>query len=102
MTTNGITVTIRNITIMVALCILIAFAFGCSHLHVTNTTADGRTFEAVGWSFCWDRNLEGLTFDYGKGTLEVINYRSATDKEAIARGTELIQAGTELIKTVKP
>ena len=53
MTTNGITVTIRNITIMVALCILIAFAFGCSHLHVTNTTADGRTFEAVGWSLCY-------------------------------------------------
>ena len=78
------------------------FLTGCTSLTVTNKTVDGREFRACATSFLWDRQLEGLQFNYEKGTLDVINYRTATDKEAIARGTEMIQAGTELIKTVKP
>jgi hypothetical protein len=71
---------------------------GCSHLHVTNTTHDGRVFEASGWSFLWDRNLEGLQFDYEKGTLDIIDYTSNPDKETIGKAIDVIGTTLELMK----
>ena len=70
---------------------------GCSHLYVCNTTKEGRTFEAYAWSFLWDRNLTGMTFDYEKGTLGLAKLNSTPDKETIAKGMELIKAGTALV-----
>jgi hypothetical protein len=78
--------------------LLIAAFSGCSHLHVTNTAKDGTVFEARGWSFLWDRNLEGMQFDYQKGTLEIINYQSTPDKETIAKGLDMIGSAIELMK----
>lgn len=101
MTTDTmVTVSLRRISMMIAALVLVGFACGgCSHLNIKNTTADGRTFEASGWSFLWDRNLEGLAFDYNKGTLEVINYKSTPDKETIAKGLDLIGSAIELMKS---
>ena len=99
MTTNGITVSIRTMLVLMAVAIAVAFACGgCSHLHVTNTTADGRVFEASAWSFLWDRNLSGLQFDYEKGTLDVIDYTSTPDKETIGKAIDVIGTTLELMK----
>ena len=97
--TRRITESTREIMIMVAIAVLIAFALGgCSHLQIENTTADGRTFKASGWSFLWDRNLEGLQFDYEKGTLDINNYEYTPDKETIAKGLDMIGSAIELMK----
>jgi hypothetical protein len=76
----------------------LAIVSGCSTLEVTNTTPDGREFTARAWSFLWDRNLEGLQFNYEKGTLEVINMRSTPDKETLAKGFDMMKSGLELMK----
>jgi hypothetical protein len=92
----------KRLPFMMAVIGLLFFAVvclsGCSHLQIENTTADGRTFKASGWSFLWDRNLEGLQFDYEKGTLDIINYESTPDKETIAKGLDLIGSAIELMK----
>jgi hypothetical protein len=98
MTTNGIKVGMIHVLPILFTLLFIAMCFGCSHLQIENTTADGRTFKASGWSFLWDRNLEGLQFDYEKGTLDVINYKSTPDKETIAKGLDMIGSAIELMK----
>jgi hypothetical protein len=98
MTKERVQVTLFKIAWIGFLVLFIAMCFGCSHLQIENTTADGRTFKASGWSFLWDRNLEGLQFDYERGTLEVINYKSNPDKETIAKGLDMIGSAIELMK----
>jgi len=98
MTTKGIKVSMIQVLPILFILLFIAMCFGCSHLQIENTTADGRTFRASGWSFLWDRNLEGLQFDYEKGTLDVINYKSNPDKETIAKGLDMIGSAIELMK----
>ena len=71
---------------------------GCTSLTVTNKTADGREFRACATSFLWDRRLEGLQFDYEKGTLDVIDYASNPDKETIAKSLDVIGAALEVMK----
>jgi hypothetical protein len=86
---------------LMCLCI-VAVLSGCSHLHVTNKTVDGTEFTAVAWSFCWDRNLGNLQFDYQKGTLGVSEYTSTPDKETLGKGLDMIKSGLELVKKVAP
>lgn len=102
MTTKAIEVTRNALFAMLGAVVILAIMSGCTHLHVTNTTKDGRVFEACGWSFLWDRNLEGLQFNYEKGTLDIINYQSNADKETIGKGIDMITAGIELMKSVAP
>jgi len=82
-----------------SLVFMLALASGCSTLDVENTTPDGRTFHAHAWSFMWDRNLEGLQFNYEKGTLEVINYKSTPDKETLGKGLDMMAAGLKMIES---
>ena len=98
MTTKSIKADIVYIIPILALLAFGLMCCGCSHLQIENTTADGRTFRASGWSFLWDRNLEGLQFDYEKGTLDIINYESTPDKETIAKGLDMIGSAIELMK----
>ena len=98
MTTNGIKANAINIMPILILLAFVLVCCSCSHLQIENTTADGRTFKASGWSFLWDRNLEGLQFDYEKGTLDIINYESTPDKETFAKGLDMIGSAIELMK----
>jgi hypothetical protein len=80
------------------LLIPLALLSGCSTLSVENITPEGRRFTAHAYSFLWDRNLEGLQFNYERGTLEVINLKSTPDKETIARGFETLKAGFNMLE----
>ena len=101
-TDKAIYATCKAVWVLIGALFILAIMAGCSHLHVTNTTKDGRVFEACGWSFLWDRNLEGMQFDYEKGTLDVINYQSTPEKETIGKALEMTTAALELLKSVAP
>jgi len=85
---------------MKKLLIGLALCAGCSHLHVENQTKDGRVFTACAWSFLYDRNLEGLQFNYEKGTLDVIDYSGKTDKETMGKAIDVAGSALDLLKSV--
>ena len=75
----------RTIPLIITSMMLMA---GCATITVTNTTKDGRIFEARAVSCLWDRQIKGLKFDYEKGTLEVETYNSSTDKETVGKALD--------------